>query len=102
MTSENRTDGMEPRQRIVTRTPLPELWNDTGTIPSSRIRELSTDQIQELLRLGRVQFVVANVGSPLVWVPIRDCFAFWKNEARAHVTDHRRHIRLESFPGEYC
>jgi hypothetical protein len=46
---------------------------------------LESGAIVELLRAGPVQFVVADVGHALLWVPPRECFAFWVCEARPHL-----------------
>lgn len=46
--------------RIVTCLPLQELWRDDGFTTTSRRRGLSKDDINELLRSGLVQFVVAD------------------------------------------
>ena len=53
---------MDSAKRIVTTLPLQELWDDRGAIPAQKIRDLSRADIRELLRLGPVQFVVADLG----------------------------------------
>jgi len=65
-------------QRIVTRIPLAELWDETGAVSSERIRTLDQNLIQELLRVAPVQFIVANVGTGLRWIPMQQTFEFWK------------------------
>jgi len=92
---------MESSRRVVVTTPLKELWNDDGPMLSSRIGLVNGDQIRELLRCGAIQFVVADVGSPLRWIPPNERYWFWKTEAMPHLTDDE-HFRLEDFPDEYA
>ncbi len=88
-------------QRLVTSLPLDNLWNEFGLVESTLIRDLSATEIRELLRVGPVQFVVADVAAPLQWVPLAECFRFWKAEAQSRVAG-QAGARLEDFPGEYC
>jgi hypothetical protein len=89
-------------QRIVSQTPLRQLWNERGVVSARELRELSASDIDELLRVGRVQFVVADVGSPLRWIPADECYGFWKSEVKNHLADPSKKIYLEDFPDEYC
>ena len=93
---------MNASQRIVTRLPLYELWDDRGAIPTTRLRDLTTADIRQLLQLGAVRFVVADVGNKLIWVPDDECFAFWKSEVQSHLVTPGDHINLDRFPGAYC
>src|SRR5215831_12860028 len=91
---------MDPKLRIVTRLPLEELWREAGVITASRSRSLTKDDIAALLRNGLVQFVVADVGKPLQWIGLQDCYPFWKKEVKPHIASER--TVLEEFPDEYC
>ena len=65
-------------------------------------RDLTTTDILELIRSGRVRFVVADVGYPLKVVSLDDCYDFWKSDVKAHVCDHpETGCVLEDFPEEY-
>ena len=44
---------MQPEQRVVTVTPIQELWDDRGTVNASRSRDLAANELRELLRAGR-------------------------------------------------
>jgi len=88
-------------QRVVTRLPLSELWDDTGQVAADRRRDLTAADILDLLRAGPVRFVVANVDHPLRWLPIGECFRFWKAEVQTRVADPGG-VCLEDFPGGYC
>ena len=87
-------------QRVVTRIPLTELWNETGSVPAAESRDLAAEDIRALLRIGPVRFVVADVGRPLQWVPAAECFRFWNGEVQSRVAKAR--AALEDFPGGYC
>ena len=94
---------MRADQRIVTRLPLDELWDEQGTVPARNVGALGRAEITELLRLGRVAFVVADVGLRLMWIPLEECYGFWKAEVRPRLVEPRvQNFVLEDFPGEYC
>jgi hypothetical protein len=88
---------LRPEQRIVTRIPLTELWDETGAVSSERIRTLDQIFIQELLRVAPVQFIVANVGTGLRWIPMQQTFEFWK-AVRPQIAEPLNQIPLEQFP----
>ena len=65
-------------------------------------RDLTRQDILELVRSGRVRFVVAEVGLPLTVMPLEECYNFWKSDVKAHVCDHpETGCALEDFPEEY-
>ncbi|MEM1115588.1 MAG: hypothetical protein AAF845_11405 [Bacteroidota bacterium] len=87
----------------VIRIPLSKVWSESGVvIATERESDLSEAALRELLRLGSVQFVVANVGTPLRWVTESETFAFWKSEVRPHLADPSEDgHRLDDFPDNY-
>lgn len=91
---------MRPDQRVVVSLPLAEIWDSTGPIAATRGRQLSTDDIAQLLRAGPVQFVVADAG-PLRWIPTDAACDFWKRDVKRHVLAPGHSAALEEFPGEY-
>ena len=70
-------------QRVVTRLPLAELWDEAGPVSAAKVRDLGAEDIRALLTAGPVRFVVANIAAPLRWVPVGECFQFWKAEVRS-------------------
>ena len=92
---------MDTALKIVTNLPLQKLWENNEAKTATRGQSLSEDSIRSLLRSGVVQFVVADVGAPLRWIPLQDCFAFWKGEVQLHLAGEERVI-LNQFPGGYC
>ena len=54
---------VDAKLRIVTHLPLRELWRDDGLKTTARIRSLTEDDIRSLLRYGKIQFVVVDVGA---------------------------------------
>lgn len=93
---------MHPHQRIVTAFSIDQLWNDAGPVVAVRQRDLAVTDARELLRLGPVQFVVANIGEKLRWIPLTDSFSFWKQEVQSHLAEPDTSILLRNYPGEYC
>lgn len=71
---------MDSRDRVVLRIPMTELWREDGELISFRKRELGVTDVRELLRVGPVEYVVADVGLKLQWIPVEETFAFWKHE----------------------
>ncbi|HZH31970.1 MAG TPA: hypothetical protein VEY11_14485 [Pyrinomonadaceae bacterium] len=89
-------------QRTVSQMPLRELWNERGVVSAKELRELNASDIAELLRAGKVHFVVADVGSPLRWIHIDECHGFWKSEVKNHLANPVADNHPENFPDEYC
>jgi hypothetical protein len=77
--------------------PVQALWTDDGELSATRARRLDRDAVLELLRRGPVQFVVANVGDRLRWVPLTDRFEFWKSDVSLHLADGEK-SHLDDFP----
>src|SRR5580692_4672379 len=90
---------MDPAHKTVTRLPLGELWRDNGFRTTSRGRSRAEDDIASLLRVGRVQFVVVDLGAAPFWIPLDDCYRFCKEEAKPHLGESR--ARLDDFPNGY-
>lgn len=93
---------MDEAFKIVTKLPLSNLWRDDGFTIGSRIRSLTAENIATLLRLGRVHFVVADVGASPRWIPPNECHEFWKGELRPHLAAPDIKGTLDAFPGGYC
>jgi hypothetical protein len=55
-------------ERVVTKIPLTELWDASGTLVGHRISDLSENSLVELMRSGSMQFVVADCGLKLDWI----------------------------------
>ena len=90
---------MRPDQRIVTKLPLTELWDETGALPGERIRYVDENLIRGLMGTGQVQFIVADCGAKLNWIPMQERFEFWK-AIRTQVADAGRPIYIERFPNQ--
>ena len=86
---------------IVSQMPLREIWDEHGIVSENTICELSSSDVTDLLRAGRVRFVVADIGKPLQWIPPEECYEFWKSEAKTHIAEPEARNYLENFPGEY-
>jgi hypothetical protein len=93
---------MQPALKIVTSTPLSEVWNDKGKLEASRTASIGSDEIKRLLRTGTVQFIIADAGRPLHWISPADCFSFWKSELQAHLASPNAKVGLANFPNDYC
>ena len=93
---------MDVSLKFVTRLLLQELWQDNGFTTTARGRSLTQEDISSLLRIGPVQFVVADVGTPLRWIELGDCYEFWKGEAKPHLAIAGSNATLEDFPEAYC
>jgi hypothetical protein len=96
---------MRPDQRVVTRLPLTELWDAHGVLSLARGRSVGREQVADLLRSGRVTFVLANCGDPLTWVPPEDSHRFWKEEVKPHLVEPdvaQSGFRVEDWPGGHC
>ena len=82
--------------------PLKEIWDNDGPVESDKLRDLSRDEIADLLRAGSVRFVVANPGDRLKWIGASECFDFWKAEVRRRAFDPREeNFDMDQMPGGY-
>lgn len=90
-------------QRIVVALPLTELWSKDGRrMDAVQLRPLDQPGVVRLMREGPVQFIRADVGHPLEWIPAPDRFDFWKSEVRDRVADPAKPgFALDDFPGGY-
>lgn len=70
---------MDYADKIITQTPLYELWNAQGAVQAKRGRFLNAEAIKAILRTGPVRFVVACVCGPIQWIPLDECYDFWKS-----------------------
>ncbi|MFN8360918.1 MAG: hypothetical protein U0264_13475 [Candidatus Kapaibacterium sp.] len=93
---------MHPSYKIVTTLPLLSIWVAGRDLTAERVGYLSSKEIQQILHLQPVEFVVPNVGDTLQWIGINACYDFWKSEAKSHIADNTDHIELRNFPGEYA
>jgi len=53
---------MRPDQRIVTKLPLTELWDETGALPGERIRHLDENSSEGLWGQDRCNLSLPTVG----------------------------------------
>ncbi|MFM7075519.1 MAG: hypothetical protein ACKO3G_05550 [Planctomycetaceae bacterium] len=93
---------MQPSQRVITAIPTRELWDEHGPVDATRSRDLSADDIRELLRRGPLRFVVADIGTGPRWLPVESSFAFWKAEVQSHLSPLGAPASLDNFSGGYC
>ena len=91
----------EMRERIVTRIPLKSIWTDEEELEASRERYLTTDDLAEMLRIHPVEFIVADVGTPLKRIPIDKCYEFWKSEVKGHLLNPDGKLDRSKLAGEY-
>jgi hypothetical protein len=90
---------LKPRQRIVTKLPLAELWDESGPLAGDRLRTLDQSNLAELLRTAPVRFVVADCGLELRWIPTEQRVEFWK-AVQLQIADPSRPMYLKQFPNE--
>jgi len=79
--------------------PLTELWNERGTITKERLRWLAKSELAELLKAGPLQFVIADCGIKLMWIPAQQRFEFWKT-VELQIADSAKPICRAQFPKE--
>jgi hypothetical protein len=76
---------MDNSMRIVTKIPLSEIWKFNQDIVSNRKHYLNEEQINNILQISKVDFIVADVGLHLHWVGTELCFDIWNNEIKNHL-----------------
>ncbi len=94
---------VDPKQRIVVSMPLTTIWNQDGDLNAKRIRELGVEDIRTMLRQNSVQFVIANLGSPMNWIDPDLSLDFWRRVAKERiVSPDSDGFSLDNFPHKYC
>jgi hypothetical protein len=94
---------MDWAKRVVITTPLSELWNEDGPLRAERRGDIGAERVRALLRESAFQFVVADAGHPLQWVPASDCFRFWKEEVAPRLVEPgTQAFRPDAYPGAAC
>ena len=76
---------MRRNRQLTTHLPPAGLWDAHGGIDASRVRALGANEIVKLLERGPVQFVIADAGLTLEWVPSERCVDFWEAEVRGRL-----------------
>ena len=89
---------MDTEKRIVTHFPLKILWTNEGEIDAVPGGFINKEGIKTLLSQGAVHFVIADCGLPLQWIPVENCYQYWK-EIQANIADDPARILPENFPG---
>ena len=77
------------------------MWNSVGPLSVAKIRALDREDIAGLLRSAGVNFVVADCGHPLRWIPPTERYQFWKDEAKPRIAAPGKCLFLEDFPELY-
>jgi len=90
-----------PRSRVVSSLPLEEVWSSDGVLPLHRGEDLDRSAVEVLLRRDPVQFLVADVGYPLEWVPLGDSRKFWRRDAAERLLGPKETGRLDDFTESY-
>ncbi len=91
---------MDLQERIVAKIPLEEIWNQSEIISKERLKYITDEDVRNLLKQDKVQFVVANVGFPLDWVSVDEHLDFFKSELKNRIADNEENY-LENFSGNY-
>jgi len=67
-------------ERLVANFPLLKLCQLGRDLPIQRLRDVLRDDVDELIsKMGTVQFVLAQAGAPLMWMPLDAAPTFWKS-----------------------
>ena len=93
---------MSLTKRTVREIPLNELWIDEALLDVKRTSCLTRIDIKSILKDHPVAFVVADIGQPLRWVKLSECYNFWKSEAEKQIADNPDLIDLNDFPNNYA
>lgn len=93
---------MESSKKIVTEIPLKKLWNDKGIISVRRDRYLTRGDLVELLKATPVEFVIANIGNNLKWIPKNSCYKVWSSSIKKQVVQAINKFELNQFPNGWA
>ena len=89
------------KEKIVTKIPMESLWTDENLLDASRARYLTAAELTEMLKVHPVEFIVADVGTPLKRIPVDQCYEFWKREVKPHLLNPQGKLNRSKLPDEY-
>jgi hypothetical protein len=89
-------------ERHVTKLPLEELWDATGTLPLTAGDHLDRPAIEVLIRAGAVRLAMADVGHPLEWISEADRRSTWRGEVSERLVGPDQKAFLDDFNDGYC
>ena len=92
---------MDIADKVITKLPLEELWDEKEILNARRISWLHASEIVEMMQAG-ANFVVADLGLRPRWVDPAHRFEFWKTEVKSRLAEPDKPAILERFSGEYC
>jgi hypothetical protein len=87
--------------KIVTKIPLETLWTEKEELDFKRHNYLNGEDLKELLKAGPVQFVIADVGQTLKWIPVEKSFESYKKDFKGHIVDDLEKIDLDKFKDNF-
>ena len=87
--------------RVVSGLPLDEVWSADGPLQLHRGEDLDRSAVETLLRKDPVQFIVAEIGAPLEWIPLGDSRKFWRRDAAERLVGPKETGRLDDFTESY-
>jgi hypothetical protein len=88
--------------RLVSRMPVEELWSMAGSTRHLRLRSLTTDDVEPLLKaFPDLRLVEARIGEELRWYPHGD-YGFWYHRAQLHAAEPDNRRSLDEFPDSMC
>jgi hypothetical protein len=93
---------MNIRDKAVTKIPVETLWKETEELDFVRQNHLKGEDIKELFKAGPVQFVIADVGQKLQWIPIENSFERFKRDFKEHIADNLENIDLDKFKDNFA
>ena len=93
---------MNNANRTVTKIPLTELWKVDQELMAERKRFLNKNEIKDIIKISKVEFVIADIGLKLNWLDVDDCYHMWKSNIEKHVANNFEGIEIESFPDSYA
>jgi hypothetical protein len=88
-----------PWEQRVPNGELTTLWDQTGDLHATRVRELDGDAIRDVISRRPVRFVRARLG-PLRWTEAEECYRFWKKEVKPHLC--QDDLPGHETPAGYC
>ena len=91
---------IENSQNIIAQIPIKKIINSKSLNLDTRIRYLNKDDISELIKFENVEFVIAEIGKPFLWIE-KDIFKFWKEELKNHIANPNEFF-VEDFENEYA
>jgi len=81
--------------------PIEILWKGNKKLTFIKTSIIGYNELKEFLKNQKVEFAVAAIGNEIKWIPLSECFIYWKKEVKGHCVLDPNKFSLGDYPEGY-